>query len=331
MVRFTEWPMAGGGRGFRFRQALPLVLGTIAAVVAACGGASKTMGPPGGGGGTSQFTVTLRYITALTPTQQAAFSAAKARWEQIITGDLTNVPVNLPADAVTKGSPAINETVDDLLILVKLDSIDGPGGTLGQAGPRYIRQSGTGLPVVGLMEFDTADVATFAADLNTIVLHEMGHVLGFGTLAGWDQYIVGPALKGGTDAHFVGTNALSLYNSQNNGAFYNGGPAIPLETTPLDSGTADAHWRETVFNRELMTGFLDPGQPQPLSATTVGALKDLGYVVDPTKANPFNLASPYVSGAAISAQGVAIREKILHPMYQVDDAGRVFPVPELRQ
>src|SRR3712207_7394171 len=37
-------------------------------------------------------------------------------------------------------------------------AIDGPGGVLGQAGPDYVR-GGSYLPVHGVMEFDTADLA----------------------------------------------------------------------------------------------------------------------------------------------------------------------------
>ncbi len=45
-------------------------------------------------------------------------------------------------------SRPINQTVTDLLILAKFDSIDGPGQILGQAGPCFIRMS-NGLTVVG--------------------------------------------------------------------------------------------------------------------------------------------------------------------------------------
>lgn len=79
--------------------------------------------------------------------------------------------------------------IDDLEITAKLDSIDGVNGVLGQAGPTVLH-NGTSLPVLGEMTFDIAD----AQDLydedavngttrwNDVVLHEMLHTLGVGSL-----------------------------------------------------------------------------------------------------------------------------------------------------
>src|SRR5207302_10832308 len=106
-----------------------------------------------------------------------------------------------PAGQCGANSPAINETVDDVLIFVTLDSIDGPGKILGQAGPCFIRTQGR-LPIVGIMHFDTADVANLenSGQFKSVILHEMGHVLGFGTI--WDagdlNLVAGPTSSGGT-------------------------------------------------------------------------------------------------------------------------------------
>ena len=56
------------------------------------------------------------------------------------------------------------------------------------------------------------------------------------------------------------------------------------------AGTANAHWRESVFRSELMTGFI-VSAPNPLSRVTIGSLQDLGYVVDYGTADPFSLAT----------------------------------------
>ena len=62
-------------------------------------------------------------------------------------------------------------------------TIDGSGGILGQAGPDAVR-SGSYLPYRGSMEFDAADAnAYLAAGLfDDIVLHEMLHTVGLGTI-----------------------------------------------------------------------------------------------------------------------------------------------------
>lgn len=63
--------------------------------------------------------------------------------------------------------------------------IDGLGSVLGSAGPRFIN-SVSGLTVNGRMKFDSEDVAQLLrSDPNfweNVVVHEMGHVFGIGTL-----------------------------------------------------------------------------------------------------------------------------------------------------
>ena len=69
--------------------------------------------------------------------------------------------------------------------------------------------------------------------------------------------------------------------------YYCGVVPVPVENVgTVGDGTRDSHWRESVFDHEIMTGFIDRTS-NPLSATTVGSLQDLGYVVDVTKADPF--------------------------------------------
>ena len=53
-------------------------------------------------------------------------------------------------------------------------------------------------------------------------------------------------------------------------------------------GTANSHWRDSVLDDELMTGYLGYGS-NPLSLLTVRSLTDLGYAVNPGAADPFSL------------------------------------------
>jgi hypothetical protein len=55
-------------------------------------------------------------------------------------------------------------------------------------------------------------------------------------------------------------------------------------------GTAGAHWKETLYDRELMTGFVEPGVRMPLSRLTIGALRDLGYGVNPDHAENYAIS-----------------------------------------
>jgi hypothetical protein len=71
--------------------------------------------------------------------------------------------------------------IDDIFIGYNVSYIDGYYNILGAAGPQYQYQ---GLPLTGFMRFDSADFDCMIVDgsLDTVILHEMGHVLGIGTL-----------------------------------------------------------------------------------------------------------------------------------------------------
>lgn len=231
-----------------------------------------------------QYGITLRYDESVTTEQRALFAAAADRWSWAVRTGLADTSLVAAADACGTGEPAINTIVDDLLIDVTVEPIDGAGGVLGEAGPCFVRASG-GLPISGVMRFDVADVAglTAAGQFDDVILHEMGHVLGIGVL--WDGLVWSPA--GGLPS-YLGLVARGAYDAVSGVPR----PAIPVEALGGE-GTAGAHWRESVFGSELMTGWLNPGT-NPLSAVSIGSLADLGYGVDLAVADDFSL----VGGAA---------------------------------
>jgi hypothetical protein len=212
----------------------------------------------------------VRFRGGLTAAQQAAFETAAARWGQIVTAD---VP------AVTIGG----ETIDDVRIDAEGVRIDDVGMVLGQAGPRDLRP-GSFIPATGIMSFDSADLARMESDgsLVNVIVHEMAHVLGFGSIFDRLGLITG---AGGADPEFTGTSATREYAALL-------GPGARPRSVPLANvggpGTRDGHWREEVFANELMTGFLNRG-PNPLSRVTIGAFEDLGYSVDYARAEPYRL------------------------------------------
>jgi thermitase len=233
--------------------------------------------PPSAGG----FTIAVQFTTpdAFTTTQIDAFARATTRWEQIIVGDLPSVV-----------DPSTGRLIDDILIEVSARPIDGPGGVLGAAGPTELRAGPNGLPWKGIMLFDTADLTTLerGGELVDVIIHEMGHALGFGSL--WARR--GLVAGGGTDTPtFVGANAVREYNS----IFGVSAAGVPLEATG-GQGTAESHWSKDVFGAELMTGFLSPGVTRPISRVTVGQFADLGYQVNYAAADPL---TPPLRAAAV--------------------------------
>ena len=229
-----------------------------------------------------------------TPSQAQAFQDAKQRWEGIIQGDLPDDYASLPAGACGN-SPAMDRPIDDLVIFASVDYIDGPGGILGQAGPCFLHSVGL-LPAIGQMTFDIDDLNSIESMglLSPVILHEMGHALGYGSI--WPQFglLVDPVLSGGTDPHFTGLQATTEFDAAGGLTYLKAKVPVEDQGPP---GTADAHWRESVFGNELMTGYINQGF-NPLSAVSLASLADMGYLVD------LNGADPYTVTGALRAPGV---------------------------
>jgi hypothetical protein len=268
---------------------------------------------------TAGFDITLWLGGSMTDSQVRAFVNAKERIEEIIVGDLSPVLVNYTASQLAGcGGQAVAATIDDVLIVAEIGPIDGIGGILGQAGPCYVR-SATRLPLLGHMQFDSADIAQLEATgrLDAVILHEMMHVIGFGTV--WTSLAL-LAGSGTADPYFAGAGANSAFLSFNDGGTYVGTP-VPVENTG-GAGTVNSHWREAVFKSELMTGWLS-GTSQPCSRTTAASLADLGYTVDLTKADPYTVLSALRAASAGGGEpGVFLGDDVrLVPPVAVDDTG----------
>jgi Leishmanolysin len=244
--------------------------------------ANATAPPP------SAFHIEVRFIGAQpTAAQKAAFDSAAARWESLVVGDLEDIPFH--DDLSFCGGQNIDETVDDLLIFASIESIDGPGGVLGSAYWCWARDDNL-LPFIGRMQFDVADVNQLiaAGQFERVVLHEMGHILGIGSIWADQSLLVG---AGTGDPYFTGPSGRGAFAAAD---FTNyAGNTIPVENTG-GPGTQDSHWREAILGPELMTGFLNDGD-NPLSAVTVASLRDQGYQVNDAAADPYTL------GAALRA------------------------------
>ncbi|HKY14602.1 MAG TPA: leishmanolysin-related zinc metalloendopeptidase [Microthrixaceae bacterium] len=249
------------------------------------------------------FDIDLRPVSPLSPEHQSVFDAAVARWEQLVVRGVGASAVDLPADDCLDGAAPFSGTIDDLMIEVVVRPIDGPGHALGTAGP-CLTSSSDQLSRVGVMEFDTADVATMVATgtFDDVVLHEMGHVLGIGTLWNWHRSFLWGA--GTDDPLFRGPRGAAAWSALGG----NGG--VPVESAGA-AGTADAHWRESVFDDELMTGFIDAAG-NSLSALSVASLADLGYQVSLDAADPYTLPSPFARRSVRAEQpaGVMVRPEL---------------------
>ena len=290
-------------------------------------------------GAVATYNVTIQNIgPAFSAPVQTAFNSAVAKWQQIIYQDLVDVSVSAPAGTCGTNSPAIGPvTVDDILILVRIDSIDGPGSVLGSAGPCRFR-FGSLLPALGQMTFDSADMAGLSAQgaLNSVILHEMGHVFGFiGGLWSQPQFncLQNASNPPGTilDTYFSCPKAVAMFDSIG-GTSYTGGNKVPVENCGPASpptcggGNVNSHWREPTFDEELMTGFIQLGVTNPLSRLSAAAMEDLGYVVNYAGADNYVQIFSLRAGAP-RANLLNLGDDIYRgPFYIVDRSGRVVEV-----
>ncbi|MBL4702292.1 MAG: hypothetical protein JKX85_13640, partial [Phycisphaeraceae bacterium] len=228
------------------------------------------------------FDIQLDITGGLSDSQISIFVEAVNFWESIIIADIPDY------------TDEFGTIIDDLIITASGQEIDGVNGILGQAGPTIIRGAEDNfLPAAGIMQFDTADLASLEANgqLRDVIIHEMGHVLGFGTL--WDLQ----GLLNDTDLQnpfFTGVQATAEYESLFGITDSSG---VPVEQDG-GQGTAYAHWDETTFDNELMTGFINAGI-NPLSRITVASLADQGYGVNISNADAY---SPPGTGALTGLQ-----------------------------
>lgn len=225
-------------------------------------------------------------LSGFTASQEAIFNAAASTWEGYISGYRDTVASTV------------------LSITGSATTIDGVGGILGSAGPqtgKFGPEHNFLYSASGAMNFDSADIANLEVNgtLSAVILHEMAHVMGIGTL--WSSSAVGA--PGFQELYTVGTGqytgltATAAWRSEFNQ------PAATFVPVELGggSGTANSHWNEVDggagdtgfisnitgqdFKYELMTGWLNPG-PTYISTVTLGSFVDLGYTLNSTTAVP---------------------------------------------
>lgn len=215
---------------------------------------------------------------------------AAERWEQIIIGKTST-----------------NEY--DIKMQITFDS-NLADNILGQAGVmQYAHVNGKYIPTSGLMVLSTKNWEQQKAakkrdgltNAYYTVLHEMGHILGIGTMWHANKLLNG-------QGQYIGSAALREYRRvcRNENI-----PFLPIENDG-GGGTAGYHTEEGLepnvslddrvgykdghkhslpgLDKELMTGWAEiDAEVEPLSAISVGMLEDIGYEVNYGYADGFEM------------------------------------------
>jgi hypothetical protein len=216
----------------------------------------------------------------------AALRRGEAFWDARVLGYSNTLPLAI--------SGQLNGT-----LVISATNLDIGGGILGQAGfvvdgttivdivrGDSIRRRELGVGRFAIMRLDNDFIRNNSDDdITDVVIHEMGHALGIGTLWRFNDLIqrvgrVGPE-------QYVGVNARRAYAIETGVAGLARTGFVPLEQAG-GGGTAGAHWDDDdpFFNSfaknrrvELMTGFFVPNTDRFISRTTLASLVDLHYVV----------------------------------------------------
>lgn len=268
-----------------------------------------------------EFDIWLGWTDNVTETQKAWIRLVDRAWEKVLR-DTELADYNMPDEVkcldITTTAQDV-PSVDDHLVLIDVRANDGPGGTL--AGARYCQTRDTdGTPVVSAVVFDEADIGRVMAlgGLGIVAFHEFAHGLGFISLY-WDAK--GLLDDGADDPHFTGALATSAFDAA-------GGTSYTGAKVPISSPD-HSHWREDIFGLEGMTPLLTLGTTNPFSAITFQAMADVGYVVDLSGADGYQLPNtvpPDAVGQVLDLGNDVVRG----PVMVLDSAGnivRVIPAP----
>ncbi|MFD3191422.1 hypothetical protein ACFMPD_14250 [Sedimentitalea sp. HM32M-2] len=198
------------------------------------------------------FNIEIEFTGSWTDTYKQIVKDAAEHFSDIITGDIASY-----------------NGVDDFKLLAIMNDVDGAGGILGVGGTMTERP-GSYLPSNGFLRIDQADAAgqLQQGTLQDVVLHEVMHSLGFGTI--WSE--LGLVQSIGGSMRFTGANAIQAYNDD----FADIAANDPYASQGVKISGDGSHWDHATFTHEVMTPSIY-GSGNYISDMSIAALQDMGY------------------------------------------------------
>jgi hypothetical protein len=276
----------------------------------------------------SAFHITMRFGTSVPESDKNLFNGAKARWEQIIIGDLPRVATKtlgvLPKSS--ECSFPINGFIDDIYICVFYKDIP-YSGIIGFGGWEGARRANSIIPINGFVQLDPVEVLNYPRQLENIIRHEMGHALvrhgkifqsehsreALGTDHPYCQHLQGlGTVSEACPKTKQGSLAAAAYAELSGGC--------PASKIPMPSDCL--HLKESCFGDEVMSEVVTKTKSLT-SKITVSWLMDLGYTVNMTQAEPIVMNDSCKKPSCPSRRG--LRE--IHPTRNdSDEAARKIAI-----
>ncbi len=226
------------------------------------------------------------------PWMQTAIDAA-ARWEQVIIGDLPSKDTSGQAmpprpSGLSESCTAYPNVIDDIYVCVqdvRMSNSLGFGGfyltrDTGKINPRTGRSHR--LTYGGYVGISNSILNDDGDDLKNLMIHELGHALGF-------PFFLEPEF----DNVITASSSLYATNTNADDAWKALGCSgqIPLESNK-------GHWDEACLRNEVMTPVVFSGVRNPLSNFTIAAMADMGYDVNYNGADPYSIDDLGVCGTS---------------------------------
>ena len=238
-----------------------------------------------------EFHITLDFMEGLHEDWREAARYAADRWEQIITADYPDTRVTSICGSRVDSS--LRE-VDDLIVRIEWNN-PGPTSISGTANIcATVRTRGFRgwRPKAGKVTIPWAYQAIKdKVRADRILIHEIGHILGLGAGTIWRNS--GYVKLNTTRPSFTGPRAVDNYRR----LFprrYDSARSLGFTGVPLESN--GSHWSDTPIGTNLTftvrDDIMNSGgnryQNAKITDVTVGALEDLGYMVDYSASDSFN-------------------------------------------
>ena len=212
----------------------------------------------------------------------------------VVVGDLPDADYSVvAADPLASWPEVFMGTLDDVRVLVDVGRVAHSGGGFTWRDSSYTTLVGG----IGINVLENDPDRLF-----NVGLHEMMHVLGIGQGPLWGRWLRNPVYRPDgavvpADTHFPGALAIEAFDEAGGSAY--AGAKVPVDNDPSRS---QSHWRPSMMSRELMSPW-----GVVLSAITIQALADMGYVVDVSRAEPFEITLPTAESSQGSVPGVFAR------------------------
>ena len=225
------------------------------------------------------FNMDLAFTSAVSSAVREDVRDARDKWEMVLK-DTEFTSWRLTTHRTCLGVRIPAGTVDDHVMGVHVTPIDGKGGFLAVATYCFAQHDGTPLISAALIDEDDLEQILDEDVLIPIMFHEMGHGLGFPDH--WFNHDLVDTLDA-SDPHFEGELAIEAFDDAG-GDDYDGGEKVPIQRRTF------GHWRESVFGDEIMSPAVDLENDElPVSAITLQSFADIGYTVDVSQADDYEL------------------------------------------